>query len=70
MLKQLTLSFHGLSSPSVNTPRQKTCKRNPEPHNTPVEPEEARAVITPSLLRLRPQMPEKENMKTCYKLGT
>ena len=47
MLKQVTLSFHGLSSPSVNAPWQKAGKGNPEPHDAPVQPEEARVVICP-----------------------
>ena len=61
MLKQVTLSFHGLSSPAVNAPRQRAGKGNPEPHNAPVQPEEARAVITPFPLRLGSQIPEKGN---------
>ena len=67
MLKQVTLSFHRLSSPSVNTPWQKIGKRNPEPHNIPVQPKEARAVIDPFALSPGSQMPEKEKMKICYK---
>ena len=60
MLKQVTLSFHGLSSPSVNAPWQRAGKGNTEPHDAPVQPEEIRAVIAPFSLRLGSQMPEKE----------
>jgi len=33
-------------------------KGSPEPHDTPVQPEEARVVIVPLLLRLSSQMPK------------
>ena len=36
-------------------------KGNPGPHDTPVQPEEARVVITPLVLRLGSQMPKKGN---------
>ena len=39
------LITHGLSSPFVNAPRRRAGKGSPEPHDTPVQPEEARAVI-------------------------
>ena len=35
MLKQATLLFHGLSSPSINAPWQKAGNENPEPHDAP-----------------------------------
>ena len=60
MLKQVILSFHGLSSPSVNTPWQ-TAGKDPKPHDAPVQPEEARVVIGPFPLKLDSQMPEKGN---------
>ena len=36
-------------------------KGNPGPHDTPVQPEEARVVIAPFPLRPGSQMPEKGN---------
>ena len=38
MLKQATVSFHGLSSPSVNTSWQRTGRGSPEPHDTLYSP--------------------------------
>ena len=61
MLKHVTLSFHGLSSPSVNAPWERASKGNPEPHNAPVQAEEVRAVITPFPLRPGFQIPEMGN---------
>ena len=59
MLKQAALSLHGLSSLSVNAPRQGAGKGNPELHYTPVQPEEARAVMASFPLRLGSQVPKK-----------
>ena len=61
MLKQAALLFRGLSPPSVNAPWERAGKGNPEPHDAPVQPEEARVGITPLPLRLGSQMPEKGN---------
>ena len=46
----------------LSSPWQRAGKGNPEPHDTPVQLEEAKAIITPFPLSLGSQMPEKGNM--------
>ena len=40
-------------------PDKEAGKGSPEPHDTPVQPEESRMVIAPLLLRLSSQMPKR-----------
>ena len=52
-----------LFSSLLNAPWQTAGKGDPELHDTPVQPEEVRVVITPFALILGSQMPEKGNRK-------
>ena len=60
MLKQVTFYFMDSHLPLQMHP-ERAGQGKPEPHDAPVQPEEARAVITPFPLRLGSQIPEKGN---------